>query len=150
MFVKEILLKKGARVFTAHPDDDIETVIGELRSRMIGSAVVLDRRGALQGILSERDIVHGLARYGADALKMPVAELMTTPTPSCSPDDDLAMLISLMTYRRARHVPVLSDGRLCGLVSIGDVVKHRLDEIELEVKVLRDYARLTAPHPSNV
>ena len=147
MFVKEVLHAKGAKVFTAHPDDLVEAVISELRARAIGAAVVVDRRGAIQGIISERDIVYGIARYGTEALRMPAGALMTTPAPVCSPDDDLRTIMSLMTYRRVRHVAVFSDGRLAGVISIGDVVKNRLDEIELEVNVLRDYARLTAaPH----
>src|SRR3990172_5430350 len=109
MFVKEVLQAKGAKVFTAHPDDLVEAVISELRARAIGAAVVGDRRGAVPGIISERAIVYGIARYGTEALRMPAGALMTTPAPVCSPDDDLRTIMSLMTYRRVRHVAVFSD-----------------------------------------
>jgi CBS domain-containing protein len=148
MFVKEVLLKKGNDVFTTHPNKLVDAAIAAMRERRIGSAVVLDRHGLIEGIIAERDIVYGLARLGAEALKMPVSALMVAPAPTCTPDDDLISIMKLMTRWRLRHVPVVVGDRLCGLISIGDVVKHRLDEIETEVNVLRDYARLTAHHPA--
>jgi CBS domain-containing protein len=143
MQVREILQRKGSHVFTVHPDDIVGTVLNELVARKIGSAVVVDRWGKLAGIVSERDIVQGLSRRGAGALALPVKELMTSPATTCDPDDEITGIMSVMTLRRVRHVPVVAAGELCGVVSIGDVVKHRLDEIQLEVNVLRDHARTT-------
>ncbi len=143
MLVREILKQKGVDVFTTRDEEVAKTVLHELLSRRIGSAVVVDRGGKIVGIFSERDIVHGIGRHGTDALALPVSELMTTPAPTCRPEDDVTSIMALMTLQRMRHVAVMEDGRLCGVVSIGDIVKHRLDEIQLEVNVLRDYARMT-------
>jgi CBS domain-containing protein len=148
MFVKEVLQKKGSDVFTVQPRKLVDAAIAAMRERRIGSAVVVDRHGMIEGIISERDIVYGIARLGAEALRMPVASLMIAPPLTCTPDDDLTSVMRLMTRWRLRHVPVVIGDQLCGIISIGDVVKHRLDEIELEVNVLRDYARLTAHHPA--
>jgi CBS domain-containing protein len=138
MTVKEILDVKGAEVITV----DVRTTVGELGKLLtrknIGAALVMD--GArLQGVVSERDIVQALASRGVDILDWPVTELMKSPVITCAPDDPVTGLMATMTQRRVRHVPVVHEGRLVGLVSIGDVVKHRLKEIEDEAQVLRDY-----------
>jgi CBS domain-containing protein len=91
------------------------------------------------GIISERDVVRGLAEHGAELLDMKVADLMTKNVKTCSPEDDLKHVMTEMTRSRIRHLPVTEDGRMCGIVSIGDVVKTRLDELETETNVLRDY-----------
>jgi CBS domain-containing protein len=143
MQVREILHKKGSHVFSVHPDDAVGTVLNELVARKIGSAVVVDRWGKLAGIVSERDIVQGISRHGAGVLASPVKDIMLTPATTCTPDDEITGIMSVMTLRRVRHLPVVAGDKLCGVVSIGDVVKHRLDEIQLEVNVLRDYARTT-------
>ena len=116
MWVGEILKHKGSHVFTTHPEEVAETVLDELLSRRIGSAVVVDRWGKIVGIFSERDIVYGIGRHGAGALALPVSELMTSPAPTCRPADDVTSIMALMTHRRMRHVVVMEDGRLCGVV----------------------------------
>jgi signal-transduction protein with cAMP-binding, CBS, and nucleotidyltransferase domain len=141
MLVHDVLKHKGDKVFTAAPETLARTLTEEFRNRRIGSAVVVDKWTKILGIVSERDIVYAIARLGESALSKPVAELMTTPAPTCVEDDRLTKVMALMTRRRVRHVAVLRDGGLAGIVSIGDVVKNRLDEIELEVNVLRDYVR---------
>ncbi len=141
MTVKEILDVKGADVVTV----DVRTTVTELGKLLtrknIGAALVLDT-GRLMGVVGERDIVQALSSRGVDILEWPVTELMRTPVITCSPDDPVTGLMATMTQRRVRHVPVLSEGRLVGVVSIGDVVKHRLKEIEDEAQVLRDYITL--------
>jgi CBS domain-containing protein len=138
MTVKEILEVKGADVITV----DVKTTVTELGKLLtrknIGAAVVLDG-GRLVGVVGERDVVQALASRGVETLDWPVTELMRTPVVTCSPDDPVTGLMATMTQKRCRHVPVLHEGRLIGVVSIGDVVKHRLKEIEDEAQVLRDY-----------
>lgn len=141
MLVREVLARKGTKVFTIHPDLIAAEVCARLRSKRIGAAVVVDRWGKVAGIISERDVVYGIGRYGKTALGMAVGELMTTPAPTCTPDDEIGHIMALMTHRRVRHVAVMNGGLLAGIVSIGDVVKHRLDEMQLEVNVMRDYFR---------
>jgi CBS domain-containing protein len=138
MTVNEILEVKGADVITV----DVHTTVAELGKLLtrknIGAALVLDGV-KLQGVVGERDIVQALASRGVDILEWPVTELMRTPVITCTPDDPVTGLMATMTQRRVRHVPVLHEGRIVGVVSIGDVVKHRLKEIEDEAQVLRDY-----------
>ena len=141
MTVKEILDVKGAEVITV----DVRTTVGELGKLLtrknIGAALVLEG-GTLMGVVGERDIVQAIASRGAEILDWPVTELMRSPVVTCTPDDPVTGLMATMTQRRMRHVPVLLEGRLIGVVSIGDVVKHRLKEIESEAQVLRDYITL--------
>jgi CBS domain-containing protein len=101
--------------------------------------VVVEESGAVAGIISERDIVHGVAAKGSVCLEQKVAELMTRRVHSCRLEDSVTDLMGRMTEARIRHLPVLEDGRLCGIVSIGDVVKNRLEEIEFEAEQLREY-----------
>ena len=141
MLVSQILKNKGSVVVTTGPDETVGALTRLFRSKRIGAAVVVDGWGTVAGIISERDIVYGIAVHGAGALKMRVDELMTTTVLTCEPGDDIKHLMSVMTHRRVRHLTVMENGKLCGIVSIGDVVKPRLEETELEVNVLRDYAR---------
>ena len=138
MTVKEILDVKGADVITVDVHTTV-TELGKLLTRKnIGAALVLD--GArLVGVVSERDIVQALSSRGLETLDWPVTELMRTPVITCAPDEPVTVVMATMTQKRIRHVPVLQEGRLVGLVSIGDVVKHRLKEIEDEANLLRDY-----------
>lgn len=106
----------------------------------VGAAVVRDRNGGLTGIISERDLARGLAIHGSDLANMTVGDLMTRRVFTCAPEDSLAAVARIMTDQRVRHVPVVSGGNLIGVVSIGDVLKYRLDEVELEADVLRDFA----------
>jgi CBS domain-containing protein len=138
MKVANILGTKGQAVETISPDSRIETAAQRLRSGHIG-ALVVSRDGAhIDGMISERDIVYGVARHGAAALEMRVSELMHRSVLTCSPDDSISHVMAEMTRARVRHLPVVVHGQLRGIVSIGDVVKIRLDETELEVHVLRD------------
>ncbi len=138
MKVETILSKKGRVVETIRPDRDVGTALEKLRAANLGALVVSRDGSTVDGILSERDIVRGLAKEGAGALKLPVQELMTQKVLTCMPDDSISYLMKLMTEKRIRHVPVVQDGALCGIVSIGDVVKNRLSELEMEAIVLRD------------
>lgn len=139
MNVETILKTKGAAVVTIAPSATISEAVALLSRKRIGALVVsTDGREPL-GILSERDIVHGLGQRGASLLDAKVDELMTRSVITCAPQDRLADLMALMTERRIRHLPVLDGGRLAGVVSIGDVVKNRLDEMEWESSSLKTY-----------
>jgi len=139
MNVETILKAKGTAVVTIAPTATIAEAVALLTRKRIGALVVsADGREPL-GILSERDIVQGLGTSGSDVLQRRVDELMTRSVITCAPQDRLADLMALMTERRIRHLPVLQGGRLAGLVSIGDVVKNRLDEMEWESSSLKTY-----------
>ena len=139
MNVQTILRNKGRSVVTIHPEPTVERAAAVLRQRGIGALVVSDDGENVIGILSERDIVEALSRYGHDLLAIGVAEIMTCPVVTCDPDDSVAELMAEMTNRRIRHFPVLRGGKLCGIVSIGDLVKSRLDEIEFEASSMRSF-----------
>ena len=139
MNVHAILRNKGKSVVTIHPDATVERAVAVLRLRGIGALVVSDDGHHVVGILSERDIVEALARSGADLLKLSVSEVMSSPVITCEPGDSVAELMAEMTNRRMRHLPVLDNGRLAGIVSIGDLVKSRLDEIEYEAHSMRSF-----------
>jgi CBS domain-containing protein len=140
MKVAEILKQKGKEVVSVRPTESVETFSHRLRLARIGAMVVLDDHGALAGIISERDVVHGIAEYGPACLAKTVGDLMTTRVVTCTPEDSIARIARLMTESRIRHLPVLEGGKVIGVVSIGDVVKHRLEEMSLEASVLRDIA----------
>jgi len=147
MKVETILKTKGDAVVTVQPNATVGAAIRRLKLERIGALVVSSNGVEPLGIISERDIVLGLAEHGAELLGLKVADLMTCELRTCAPQDSIKHVMHEMTRGRVRHLPVLDHGKLVGIVSIGDVVKNRLDEIELEVNVLRDYARLTAaPH----
>lgn len=140
MQVRDILAAKDRRVITIRPDATIATAVHRLALERVGALIASEDDLTIAGILSERDIVRGLAETGADimATGRRVAELMTRHVATCAPDDKVKAVMAEMTRRRVRHVPVVEGGRLAGLVSIGDVVKSRLEEMELETGVLRD------------
>ena len=139
MLVRNILDAKGSRVITTQPDATIAATSRLLSTNRIGAVLVTDRSGGIVGVLSERDIVNGLARHGGAVTEQTVAELMTRNVHTCAPGDTIAEVMAVMTERRIRHLPVLDNGRLAGMISIGDVVKYRLDEAKLEVDSLREY-----------
>jgi CBS domain-containing protein len=139
MFVSDILMQKGDRVIAARPDEVLAAAIATLSARRIGALLVLDDDGRLMGILSERDVLHAVARQAANALALRVADVMTTPVVTCDPDDTVEHVMQLMTDNRFRHLPVVRRGLLLGVVSIGDVVKCRIDETRREAEVLREY-----------
>jgi CBS domain-containing protein len=139
MNVEAILRNKGGAVATVAPHASIAEAAAMLRREGIGALVVSRDGSAVDGIISERDIVHGLAGLGAGLLDTEVETLMTRRVFTCSPRDTIADLAVEMTQRRIRHIPVLRDGALAGIVSIGDVVKARLDEMEYETTSLRSF-----------
>ena len=138
MGVDGILRAKGTRVATIKPDATVVDLLRGLRDEGIGAMVVSDDGYHLDGIVSERDVVRALARVGARVLQQPVSEIMSTEVMTCSPTDSVKSVMELMTRHRIRHLPVMSNGRLAGIISIGDVVKNRLDEMATETSVLRE------------
>jgi CBS domain-containing protein len=138
MNVDGILRVKGSTVMTIPPDATVASLVRGLRDERIGAMVVSQDGTTVDGIVSERDVVRGLAESGARILDRRVQEIMTTPVSTCSPGDAVKTVMETMTLRRIRHLPVVSDGRLVGIVSIGDVVKNRLDEMATETSVLRE------------
>ena len=139
MLIGQILAGKGREVVSTRPDATIAEVAGLLKAKRIGAVVVMDENGELCGIISERDLARGLADHGANLLKMRVGDLMTTEVSTCAPEDGIDKLMQQMTEGRFRHLPVVQDGRMIGILSIGDVVKHRLQELEAETHLLQDY-----------
>lgn len=140
MTVEIVLADKGRDVKFVSDDTTVEEAVRILAAMRIGAVLVKPRGGEeLAGIFSERDLVRGLAEHGPEVLQKPVSSLMTAKLITCGPRDNLNDLMALMTERRIRHIPVLDDGVLRGIVSIGDVVKHRMRSLELEASSLREY-----------
>ncbi len=138
MLVRAILQKKGADIVTIDEDATVGEAARMLAERRIG-ALIIAADDRVRGILSERDIVRGLATQGVGVLDAPVASLMTTTVATCVLDDGIDTLMATMTEQRVRHLPVVDGDRLVGIVSIGDVVKHRLEELQVEAQTLHDY-----------
>ncbi|WP_171230375.1 CBS domain-containing protein [Ruegeria sp. HKCCA4008] len=130
--VAKLLEGKGDAVFSVRPNDTIHSVVNTLKEKRIGAVLVTDQNGALQGILSERDIVRRMADTPGQTLPQSVEDLMTRDVKTCTPDDLLNEVLKTMTEGRFRHMPVLRDGNLCGVITIGDVVHFRLKELEYE------------------
>ncbi len=130
--VAKLLEGKGDAVFAVRPNDTIHSVVEILKEKHIGAVVVTDQNGALQGILSERDIVRRMADTPGQTLPQSVEDLMTRDVHTCAPDDLLMDILKRMTEGRFRHMPVVKDGNLSGVVTIGDVVQFRLNELEYE------------------
>ena len=140
MNVEHILARKGREVRTIEPTASLGDALRRLRRERIGALVVSETGTDLLGILSDRDILDAIADHGTDVLGESVGSAMTAKVFTCSREDRVSAIMALMTDRRIRHVPVVEkDGRLCGMISIGDVVKQRLDEIEGEAAALREY-----------
>ena len=139
MYVSALLENKGADVVTAAPNTTINQAVALLAENKIGVLVISADGKSVDGILSERDIVRALAEQGNDIGNADAATLMSRDVVSCAPGDTIESLMGLMTERRIRHLPVLENGKLAGIVSIGDIVKHRLAEIESEADALRQY-----------
>jgi CBS domain-containing protein len=140
MKVADILKTKGSAVKTVRPDETAKVFAEHLRNERIGAMIVSHDGSTLEGIISERDLAYGLAAYGDRLPSMRVSELMTRLVILCTPEDTIAEVMTVMTQRRIRHLPVKDGGRLVGIISIGDVLKHRLGEMQLEANVLRDVA----------
>jgi CBS domain-containing protein len=139
MNVETILRNKGNWVATIRPDATVAEAVDILHEHRIGALVVSEDGEGVDGILSERDIVIALADHRADLLSHTVDEIMTRTVVTCEPGDSVGDLMAEMTNRRIRHFPVVADGRLRGIVSIGDLVKSRLDEVEFEANSLRSF-----------
>jgi len=138
MKVTEILRGKGANVLTIWPGASVRSAIERMASAGVGALVVIDDDGGLAGVVSERDVLKALASNGDSAMSMPVSDVMPARLVTCSTDDALGELMAVMTNRRVRHLPVVEDNHVIGIVSIGDLVKARLHELETESQVLRD------------
>jgi CBS domain-containing protein len=144
MFISDVLRVKGRRVVRVQPTDRVEAAVRKLVEHRIGAVVVEDRWMKPVGIFSERDFIKAVSRDGAEVLGCEVRQLMTSPIISCRSTDRVDAALATMTLARIRHLPVIDGEELKGIVSIGDLVKHRLDEKELEANVLLDIARLHA------
>lgn len=138
MFVSDILAEKGSLVFSAAPQATVAQVAEQLSTRRVGSVLVLQDNEVV-GVISERDLVRAMAQHGAAALTMEVRRIMTTDVVTCDPDDTIEQVMMTMTRGRFRHLPVMRHGELLGLVSIGDVVKARLTETQVEADALKAY-----------
>ena len=138
MLIAEILKDKGPDVFTAAPADSLESTIQSLESRRVGALVVCDGDQVV-GIVSERDLVRAVAKHGGGALSRPVGDYMTQEVIFADPTETVAVLMERMTDRRVRHLPVLQDGRLIGVVSIGDLVKSQIAEATFEAESMKAY-----------
>ncbi|HMA57074.1 MAG TPA: CBS domain-containing protein [Pseudolabrys sp.] len=149
MNVKAILAAKarnkarnlGGDIVSIGPTDDLAAAATLLSAHRIGAVVILGAGGRLAGILSERDIVRALSEHGAAALDLSIGQVMTRNVATCAEDDSVASIMERMTAGKFRHMPVVADGKLTGLISIGDVVKQRVEEIESESEAMRDYIR---------
>jgi CBS domain-containing protein len=141
MTVKAILDRKGTDVATIEATADLAAAVKLLAARRIGALVVIDSDQRVAGIISERDVIRELAERGAAALEQLVGQVMTRKVVTCNRAETMSSIMELMTGGKFRHLPVVEEGHLIGIVSIGDVVKHRVQEIELESATLRDYIR---------
>jgi CBS domain-containing protein len=140
MKVSDILQIKGSKVEWVTPDTSAGELSVRLHAAQIGAMIVSSDGRTIDGIVSERDLAYGIAAHGRDLPTLPVSRLMTKAVVVCSPEDTITQVMRRMTQVRVRHLPVKEGDQLVGIVSIGDVLKHRLDELELEANVIRDYA----------
>ena len=144
MLVSDVLRTKGHHVVRIHPTESVEAAVRKLAEHRIGALVVEDRWMKPVGIFSERDFINAAARDGASVLGLAVEQLMSHPMLTCRASDRIDAVLATMTTARIRHLPVIENNELKGIVSIGDLAKHRLDEKELEASVLRDISRMRA------
>ena len=139
MNVASILRQKGRAVTTASPTATLLEVANKLAAKRIGAIVIVGPQGRVAGIISERDIIRALSAQGPDCLQRPVSESMTREVITCQENDTLDELMAMMTERRFRHLPVITDDALVGIISIGDVVKHHVAEVTMEATAMREY-----------
>jgi CBS domain-containing protein len=139
--VSSVLKNKGHDVVSVAPHQTIASVVKVLTQNRIGAAPVINEAGQLIGIISERDIIRGMSEYAGTVLTLPAEQLMTREVKTCSFEDQLVDLMEVMTLQRIRHLPVIENGALHGIVSIGGVVKQRLEEVQSEAEDLRRYIR---------
>ena len=140
MTVRSILDSKGHQVLSVEPDDKLAAAVKILGEKKIGAVLVMSQ-GRIEGILSERDIVRVLSERGAPALDEPVGSVMTRKVVSCRQSDTVAGIMEMMTLGKFRHLPVVEDGKVVGLISIGDIVKRRVQEFETEQEALQNYIK---------
>lgn len=139
MKVSSILTAKGGFVASVNPETTVSGLLATLAEHKIGAVVVTDASGGLVGIVSERDVARAGHAHGAGVMELPMSEIMTKVVVTCEPQTDTAELMQLMTDRRVRHIPIVDDGEMVGIVSIGDIVKARLAELETERDALQAY-----------
>jgi CBS domain-containing protein len=144
MFISDVLRTKGHHVERVHATDNVEAAVRKLAEHRIGALVVEDRWMKPVGVFSERDFINAVVRHGAAVLGFEVQQLMSKPIVTCHSSDRIDAVLATMTTARIRHLPVIENDELKGIVSIGDLVKHRLDEKQLEASVLRDLQRMRA------
>src|SRR5688572_29310181 len=139
MFVSDVLSQKGGLVFTVSPGTTVAQIAQQLSTRRIGSVLVMANPDSVAGIVSERDLVRAIAKHGTAAFELLARQVMTRDVVSCNPDDSIDHVMELMTRSRFRHLPVIDRDELIGLISIGDVMKARLEETQHETEALRAY-----------
>ena len=139
MNIAQILKAKGRAVATARPDATLLEIVNKLAQKKIGAIVIVGDNGEVAGIISERDVIRRLGERGEHALMEPASQAMTSSVTSCQETSTLDEMMEVMTQGRFRHVPVIEDGALVGIVSIGDIVKHHIAEVEMEVTAMRGY-----------
>ena len=144
MLVSDVLKDKGRAVVSAAPGDSVLSAVQKLAEHRIGAVIVTDKWGKIEGIFSERDMVDAVARQGPEATRLELRQVMTSPVVTCAPAERVDAALAAMTKRKIRHLPVVEGGDVVGIVSIGDLVKHRLDEKELEAAVLLEISRMRA------
>ena len=142
MFVSDILKGKGSSIISVTSNQSVAEALALLAQHRIGAVLVMDAGGSIAGILSERDLVRAMSRLGKEVFDRKVGDLMTSAVVTCTSKDPVAAIEAMMTSQRFRHVPVVEEGRLIGMISIGDVVKARIEEAEAEVDALRRYISL--------
>jgi CBS domain-containing protein len=144
MTIQDILHRKGRQVVTARPTETVLATVRMLTEKRIGAVIVEDEHLRPAGIFTERDFAKAVAKHGQDALAMPIGRLMSAPIIACRPSDRVETAMATMTRAKIRHLPVMADGELLGIVSIGDLVRQRLEDKELEAGVLLDLSRMRA------
>lgn len=139
MHVEVILAVKGREVRTIRPDATVSEAVQRMRRERVGALVVSEDGRQIAGIISDRGIMDAIADRGTSVMNDQIQQMMTREVFTCSSSDDVSGIMAAMTNRRIRHIPVVQDNQLCGIISIGDVVKHRIDEIQLEADAMREY-----------
>ena len=141
MTIAAIISATSHDIVTARRDESVTQIVARLAEKRIGALPVVEN-GEVLGIFSERDLIYGTARLGAEMMNRTIGEVMISPAITVSSDTPILSALSLMTQRRIRHLPVVDNGRLTGFVSIGDLVKHRIEKIETEAAAMRDYIQM--------
>ena len=149
MNIREILEAKGKEVFSVKPTDSISTLTAQLRARRVGAAVVSRDGRSIDGVITERDVIYALDIHGARLHDMPVSELMTEKVITCAPHETVASVASTMMSRNIRHVPVKEDGQLLGMLSIRDMLKERVDQLQQATAQLRKFVKEANREPQD-